>query len=587
MHSPTDASPAARSTAPAPLVVLVAALAAALVLAAPVRGAATITVCPSGCDHATVAAAVAAAAPGDRIEVGAGRYEGELRIDKGLTIEGEGAEDGASRTEIAGRQQGSTVFIGTSQRVELRGLRVSGGNGVEFDGVRYGGGIYMEGDVDVLLEDMVVAGNEGAWEGGGIYLNDGALEVNRLVVRENRAYEAGAGIYANTAGVLTIRDTEIRDNVARNPEGGEEFSFANGGGLALRGRATGEGLRIEDNEAEAFGGALYVFAQGDLELSDSRIAGNTAGKSGGGIWTSIEVAFDGLDLVDNVAGEEGGGLYNIGTARIDDARIQGNRAVNGGGIHNQKGFAAQQLGELAMSFVTLADNEASGIGGALVVRDEGRATCDLCTLSGNRAPEAGTIEENGAERVELTHATIYSRGGTALRTAGSRVFRLGYSLLVTEGDAEAINCTGEFASLGHNLDSDGTCGLDRQGDLVRGETGIEPLADNGGRLPTHGLVEDSPAIDAGHPNRCPETDQRGFPAPIDGDGDGQAQCDIGAFEYGSQAPGEATPTPQASPPTPTPGDTPEPGETPSPTPTSSDPAPTGEPIYLPRTLKDG
>ncbi|MCI0394415.1 MAG: hypothetical protein L0332_35025 [Chloroflexi bacterium] len=40
----------------------------------------------------------------------------------------------------------------------------------------------------------------------------------------------------------------------------------------------------------------------------------------------------------------------------------------------------------------------------------------------------------------------------------------------------------------------------------------------------------SPAIDIGDPDTCPITDQRGEHRPADGDGDGHAICDIGAFE---------------------------------------------------------
>jgi hypothetical protein len=63
------------------------------------------------------------------------------------------------------------------------------------------------------------------------------------------------------------------------------------------------------------------------------------------------------------------------------------------------------------------------------------------------------------------------------------------------------------------------------------------LAHNGGPTRTHPLVLGSPAIDARGPV-CPDangaprtTDQRGKPRLVDGDGDGTAACDIGAFEF--------------------------------------------------------
>ena len=70
---------------------------------------------------------------------------------------------------------------------------------------------------------------------------------------------------------------------------------------------------------------------------------------------------------------------------------------------------------------------------------------------------------------------------------------------------------------------------------------LSPLQNNGGPTQTHALLAGSPAIDAGDSNGCRDntgallqTDQRGLPRATDGNGDGKAACDIGAFELNAQ-----------------------------------------------------
>ncbi len=91
------------------------------------------------------------------------------------------------------------------------------------------------------------------------------------------------------------------------------------------------------------------------------------------------------------------------------------------------------------------------------------------------------------------------------------------------------DCSGAVTSQGSNLDGDGSCSLG-EGDLSNTDPLLGPLQDNDGPSFTHALGQNSPAIDAGGRDSCPETDQRGAARLIDGDGDGQADCDIGAYE---------------------------------------------------------
>ena len=59
---------------------------------------------------------------------------------------------------------------------------------------------------------------------------------------------------------------------------------------------------------------------------------------------------------------------------------------------------------------------------------------------------------------------------------------------------------------------------------------LGPLANNGGPTKTHALLAGSRAIDAGDNAGVPATDQRGLPRKKDGNFNGVAVVDIGAFE---------------------------------------------------------
>jgi len=113
------------------------------------------------------------------------------------------------------------------------------------------------------------------------------------------------------------------------------------------------------------------------------------------------------------------------------------------------------------------------------------------------------------------------------------------ALNLTDFSGTGPDVSGTFSSQGHNLIGVGigSTGFGVNFDIVGTSASpidpkLGPLQNNGGRTQTMALLAGSPAIDHGDNSVLPPTDQRGasFPRKKDGNFDGIATVDIGAFE---------------------------------------------------------
>lgn len=273
------------------------------------------------------------------------------------------------------------------------------------------------------------------------------------------------------------------------------------------------------------GGGIFVIAP--LTLADSVISGNYSATNGGGLYLSAATTITGT-TIGTVAsipafanpnqGENGGGIFDTGlhTTTIGASSIIGNTAVGGAAI------AARSTVIDNIENTTIAGNVAQDVAGGIATN--GVANLKNVTLANNSfAPS--TTESGGG-------AGLYSFGSgsfTAVNTIVSNNTIAGTTPVVS-------NCGGaggaavSLTSSGHNLEDGDSCGFGQTGDLKNSNPMLEALANNGGLTETMGIPQNSPAIDAGDDNACPNSDQRGQGRRTDGNVDGTGHCDIGAFE---------------------------------------------------------
>ncbi|MEM7706159.1 MAG: choice-of-anchor Q domain-containing protein [Pseudomonadota bacterium] len=301
----------------------------------------------------------------------------------------------------------------------------------------------------------------------------------------------GGGI--RNHGELTLRDVTLRNNIA--------FS---GGAIENRGVLTLQRTVLVENIATWDGGGVFIAPGATTTIEDSRILRNSAVSSfGGGIGNQGTLALYRSELSDNNALAEGGGLFSDSMLQVESSLVASNGSDIGGGIFIQSGTST-------LTNVTISGNESRILG------------------NGGGLAASGT----GTPNVTLLHVTITDNFPDGIFVDGSGVSSTVANTIIAGNQvADCVSIENSLMSEGHNLDSDGSCVTDGiNGDLTRADPGLGPLASNEGPLSTHALVDGSPAIDSGNNDRCAASDQRGIERPLDGDGDGQISCDIGAFE---------------------------------------------------------
>ena len=411
-----------------------------------------------------------------------------------------------------------------------------------------------------LIDGNVANGDWSLGGGGGGISSQGSTALATLyqvVISNNRAPNGGDGGGVLNSGNFIMFDGELRGNTAQ--AGG---ALSNGTSLTRYGPATLTNVSVSQNQATFAGGAFFVATPagttgaGYLNIAGGIIENNSA-FDGGGIYNlpaSTVNVLAGTRLRANTATNEGGAIRSAGALNIDGTYVQSNGAVNGAGLFLN--------GPATITNSTFAGNTARVGGGISVVASSlplfavdirnSTVTSNVATGAGAGGIElAGPVDNNLANAMRLGFLTVVNNTGTPGGINNGTTVSMLNTVLVGNyrPDLTVSECgkpggTGLFSISSNLVGQDPSCPLSisisnpgapgfphRVVDpSALFATILSPLADNGGPTPTHALLPGSPALDFAQPGQICPNDQRGLPRPADGDGDGSALCDVGAFE---------------------------------------------------------
>ncbi len=328
------------------------------------------------------------------------------------------------------------------------------------------------------------------------------------------------------------------------------------------------------------GGAIHV-KSGDLVIADSRFSYNAAkglAAYGGAISVygggSGKVTITDSQFIDNVAqgnnlqsGVAMGGAINVALGRltVEDSVFYGNWAMASNGLSDGLGGTiVTDKSHLSLRRNTFVRNKAA-IAGAIFAQRGPAATFIDFTASDNtfvaneaRNGDAGAIKVTSITTL-LKNNSFFKNlavfgpnnfvGGRYVSTTWVPGYYFHNNLMLDDADGSSCRVGSDATVVSsYNLIQDSSC------DLASEPTNILSTSVHvqGYRIKSDGLVRadwplrpflDSPAIDQAQPGPpddiergyCRERDGQDNPRNGDGNADGEARCDIGAFEWQHEA----------------------------------------------------
>jgi hypothetical protein len=432
---------------------------------------------------------------------------GELNVTKNLVIDG----SAAAGITVSGNNASRAFEVqGGGLSFTLKNLKIVNGR------TTGEGGAILTGQKTVLTVENCQFNNNAAGVGGAIVA--GNFSKNTVINSKfdsNQATanveQSGGAIQVKSLSEITVQGSQFTNNKGIN--GGainnllsqltvENSTFLNNdttAGATLGTAAT--------NYTKGYGGAIYTDGASDkanpdsgtILIRNSRFEGNKGAGQGGALFLFVyppdKIVVEGSAILNNTV--------------IKDAKGDS----FGGGVRAGNG-------ELTITNSTLANNSAQSQGGGLWVGEKAPVTIANSTFSGNKATDAAGTSglggamflNNGTNPTTITNATIANNqagfqgggfwGGGATTTLKNTIVANNTAANAGKGWNIKQHTGIQFTDGGGNIQwpaknpKDAT-DLNVTASVKIADPLLGPLQENRTGIPTHSLLDGSPAIGAG------------------------------------------------------------------------------------------
>lgn len=269
--------------------------------------------------------------------------------------------------------------------------------------------VLVESGTLTMSGGYIVGGGSDGTPGGGIYVNNGTLNISGGVIAANRG-SSGGGIFVNS-GELNISGGAVTGNEINGHEDNGGGIYVNSGTLNLSdGYVTNNSKSCEcgtcqgDTNNKYGGGGIALANNVTMNMTGGYVTGNYSGLAGGGIYAGfwgggVTFKMSGGTIASNYAeyGEGGGLRIAGGTNGVIQATNKvyiTNNITNSNNDWGGGGIFVQAEGNLNITNALITANTAGGYGGGVAACPTGET---LITHT-----EGAAIYENSDSGVNMS-----------------------------------------------------------------------------------------------------------------------------------------------------------------------------------------